>query len=251
MSKELTTARLFLNAVLPLMEELPKGDEKAKKAIAGLSGVIRFAAPAGLSAQVEIRNGTVTVTPGKEKKSSITLFLPTVKMLNNLFSNKGFALPLPIWGIWNMGLVKGFTKLAERLAYYMDPNPKKPLSADEKKMAATLLLTVASLGAAIVGQAEAEKIAPKIPDGIANFEIKGGPSIYIEKRGMTFTGKKGKPSDYSMFMSFRTPEIAYDMFTGKLDFMAAIPMGDIELSGSLPMAGELSQLMLKVGEYTQ
>ena len=54
-----------------------------------------------------------------------------------------------------------------------------------------------------------------------------------------------------MFMSFRDYTIAYNMFVGKLDFMAAIPMGDVTLSGSLPMADQLSQLMLKVGEYTQ
>ena len=251
MSKELTTARLFLNAVLPLFEELPKGDEKAKKAIKGLSGVITFLAPKGLSAQVEINNETVRVTPGKKKKSSITLLLPTVGMLNNLFRNKGFALPLPIWGVWNLGLVKGFTKMGERLNYYMDPKPKKPLSGQERKLAASLLLLAAILGAAIVGQSEAELVAPKIPDGIGHFEIRGGASAYVEKKGMTLVGKKGTPTDYNLFMSFKNADIAYEMFTGTLDFMAAIPVGDIGLSGSLPMAEQLSQLMLKVGEYTQ
>jgi hypothetical protein len=251
MSKELTTARIFLQAVLPLFEELPKGDDAARKAIKGLSGVITFKAPQGLAAQVEMKDGTITVTQGKGKKSSITLFLPTVKMLNNLFKNKGFALPLPIWGIWNLKLVNAFTKLGERLNYYMDPKPKKPLSAGERSLAAPLLLLVATLGAAIVGQSEAESVAPKIPDGTGQFEVKGGTSAYVEKKGMTFVGKKGRPSDYNLLLSFRNADIAYGMFTGTLDFMAAIPAGDIALSGSLPMAEQLSQLMLKVGEYTQ
>jgi putative sterol carrier protein len=251
MSKELTTARIFLQAVLPLFEELPKGDEAAKKAIKGLSGVITFRAPQGLAAQVEMKDGTITVTQGKEKKSSITLFLPSVKMLNNLFKNKGFALPLPIWGIWNLKLVNAFTKLGDRLNVYMDPNPKKPLNPGEKKLAATLMLFAATLGAAIVGQEDGQKLASKMPDGIAQFEIKGEPSVYVEKRQANFRGAKGRPSDFSMFMSFADYDIAYNMFTGKLDFMAAIPMGDITLKGSLPMADQISQLMLKVGEYTQ
>jgi hypothetical protein len=251
MSRELTTARLFLYAVLPLFEELPKGDEKARKAIKGLSGVITFVAPKGLSAQVEIRNETVSVTPGRKKKSSITLFLPTVGMLNNLFRNKGFALPLPIWGIWNLKLVNAFTKMGDRLNYYMDPKPKKPFSAGERQLAASLLLLVATIGGGVVGQSEPETFAPKIPDGIAHLNIKGGASAYVEKRGMTFTGKKGTPKDYNLLMSFRNADIAYAMFTGTLDFMAAIPVGDIELSGSVPMADQFSQLMLKVGEYTQ
>ena len=115
----------FLQAVLPLFEELPKGDEASRKAIKGLAGVITFRAPQGLAAQVEMKDGTITVTQGKEKKSSITLFLPTVRMLNNLFKNKGFALPLPIWGIWNLKLVNAFTKLGERLNFYMAPNPEE------------------------------------------------------------------------------------------------------------------------------
>jgi hypothetical protein len=251
MSKELTTARVFLQAVLPLFEELPKGDDAAKKAIKGLNGVITFRAPQGLAAQVEIKDGGISVTQGKAKKSSITLFLPTVKMLNNLFRNKGFALPLPVWGIWNLKLVNAFTKLGDRLNFYMTPNPKKPLNAAETKLASTLLLYAAILGAAVVGQGEFEKYAPKIPNGIAQFEIKGEPSAYIEKGKAGFHAQKGRPRDYNMFMSFRDYTIAYDMFVGKLDFMAAIPMGDITLSGSLPMADQISQLMLKVGEYTQ
>jgi putative sterol carrier protein len=251
MSKELTTARIFLKAVLPLFEELPKGDEAAKKAIKGLNGVITFRAPQGLAAQVEMKDGTITVTQGRDKKSSITLYLPTVTMLNNLFKNKGFALPLPIWGIWNLKLVNAFTKLGDRLNYYMTPDPKKPLKPGETKLAATLLLFAASLGAAVVGQDEEDKVKAKIPNGIAQFDIKGEPSVYIEKRKADFRAEKGRPSDYNMFMSFRDYDIAYDMFVGKLDFMAAIPMGDITLSGSLPMADQFSQLMLKVGEYTQ
>ncbi len=251
MSKELTTARIFLQAILPLFEELPKGDELSRKAIQGLSGVITFRAPQGLAAQVEMKDGTVTVSPGREKKSSITLFLPTVTMLNNLFKNKGFALPLPVWGIWNLKLVNAFTKLGERLNYYMTPDPKKPLNPAERKLAATLMLFAATLGAAIVGQAEGPKLAAKMPDGFAQFEVKGGPSAYIEKRKTSFRGGKGRPRDYSMFMSFKDYDIAYRMFVGKLDFMASIPVGDITLSGSLPMADQLSQLMLKVGEYTQ
>jgi hypothetical protein len=251
MSKELTTARIFLQAILPLFEELPKGDEPARKAIKGLSGVITFRAPQGLAAQIEMKDGTITVSQGNEKKSSITLFLPTVTMLNNLFKNKGFALPLPVWGIWNLKLVNAFTKLGERLNFYMTPDPKKPLNPGERKLAATLMLFAATLGAAIVGQAEGQKLAAKMPDGIAQFEIKGEPSACIEKRQTTFRGTKGRPKDYSMRMSFRDYDIAYNMFIGKLDFMAAIPMGDITLSGSLPMADQLSQLMLKVGEYTQ
>jgi hypothetical protein len=251
MSKELTTARIFLQAVLPLFEELPKGDEAAKKAIKGLAGVITFRAPQGLAAQVEMKDGTITVTQGKTKKSSITLFLPTVKMLNNLFKNKGFALPLPVWGVWNLKLVNAFTKLGERLNFYMTPDPKKPLNPGETKLAATLLLFAAILGAAVVGQDGGEKAVAKIPNGIAQFDIKGEPSAYIEKRQTVFRAAKGRPKDYNMFMSFRDYTIAYNMFVGKLDFMAAIPMGDITLSGSLPMADQISQLMLKVGEYTQ
>ncbi|MBN2223756.1 MAG: SCP2 sterol-binding domain-containing protein [Deltaproteobacteria bacterium] len=251
MSKELTTARIFLQAVLPLFEELPKGDEAAKKAIKGLAGVITFRAPHGLAAQVEMKDGTIAVTQGKGKKSSITLYLPTVKMLNNLFKNKGFALPIPVWGIWNIKLVNAFTKLGDRLNFYMTPDPKRPLNTGETKLAATLLLFAAILGAAPVGRGEEQKAIDKIPNGIAQFDIKGEPSVYIEKQKNEFRAAKGRPGDYNMFMSFRDYDIAYKMFVGKLDFMAAIPMGDITLSGSLPMADQFSQLMLKVGEYTQ
>jgi hypothetical protein len=251
-AQELVRARLFLFAVLPLLEEVAKMDAEAKKIVKGLSGVICFKAPKGLSAQVEFLDGEVKATPGKDKKSSVVLFLPTIGMLNNMFSGKGFALPLPIKGLLKMGLINGFTKLADRLSFYMDPSDKVP-KGKVKEIIATLLLNAAVFGAAEVGSSDEgvkDKVA-KIPDGTVQIEIKQGPSVYVEKKGAVLYPKKGTPTNYSAYLGFKNTDVAYDMLTGNLDFMAAIPLGDIGLSGSLAMIEQLAALMETAGVYLE
>jgi hypothetical protein len=41
------------------------------------------------------------------------------------------------------------------------------------------------------------------------------------------------------------------MLNGTLDFMAAIPVGDIVISGSLPMMDEMARLMERAGKYLE
>jgi len=250
MGKEYVKARLYLHAVLPLLEEVTKRDKQARDIVKKLSGVVQFSAPGGLYAQVEFKNGEVFVYPGREKRPSVILFLPTHKMLNNMFGGKGFALPIPIKGIFRMGLIKGFTKLADRLSFHMAPQTKPPIG-DEKTLITSLLFYAATFGAVIVGDCDetAVDIVKKIPAGTALIDIARGPSVVITKTKDAFTVKKGAAESYTAHLGFRNTDLAYDMFTGKLDFMAAIPLGDATLAGSLAMVDQFAQLMEKAGGY--
>jgi len=253
MSVENVKARLYLYAVLHLFEELAKRDAEAKEIIKKHSGVIQFKAPGDLSAQVEISPDGVVATPGTDKKPTVSLFLPSVSMLNNLFEG-GFALPIPVKGLLKMGLVmKGFDPLGKRLEAYMDNVENPPGGKKGKEMVASLLMTAAIFGAAQVGNADesVKDVVKKIPDGIAHLEIKGGPSVYLKKEGTIFTAAKGKPGDYTVYLGFKDYDTAYAMFTDTLDLMAAICLGDIDLSGSLAMVEQLAVLMEKAGAYLE
>ncbi len=250
MSEDLVKARLFHYTVLPLFEEIAKKDKEAKGIVKDLSGVIKFSAPGGIAAQVEFTNGGIVVTPGSEKKSSISLRFLTHKVVSNMLAKKGFGIPLPYCGFTKLGLTKKFEKVGDILDKYMSTTDPK---GEAKDLVATLLLYAAVMGAAQVGQADESiaDIVKKIPDGIAHVEIKGGPSVYIVKEGKNFTAKKGRPDDYNAYLGFKNFDIAYAMFTNQLDLMAAIPVGDIELSGSLAIIEQLAVLMEKAGEYLE
>ena len=250
MSEDLVKARLFHYTVLPLFEEVAKNDKDAKKIVKDLSDVIKFSAPGGIAAQVEFKNGGIVVTPGSEKKSSLYMRFLTQKVVSNMLAKKGFGIPLPYWGFTSLGLLGKFMKLGDILDKYMSAKDPKGKAKD---LIATLLLYAAVMGAAQVGQADESiaDIVKKIPDGIAHVEIKGGPSVYIVKKGANFTAKKGRPDDYNAYLGFKNFDIAYAMFTNQLDLMAAIPVGDIELSGSLAIIEQLAVLMEKAGDYLE
>ena len=250
MSQEMVKANLYLYAVLPLLEEVVKRDKEAKEIVKDLTGVIQFGAPDGLAAQVEFKDGGVKATRGKGKKPTVSLYLPSLKMLNNLFEDK-FAIPLPVKGLFKMGLVTGgFTNVAKRLSHYMEMDAPK---GEAKELVATLLMTAAIFGAAQVGNVDesaADKVK-KIPDGIAHIEIKGGPSVYIVKEGKTFTAHKGVPDDYTVYLGFKDYDAAYGMLNNEIDLMAAIALGTIELSGSLAILEQLAPLMETAGDYLE
>jgi hypothetical protein len=252
MSNKIVKARLYLYAVLQLFEEVAREDKEAKKIASNLSGVLQFSAPSGLAAQVEFRDKGVKATPGKAKKADVILFIPTVKMVNNMFSGKGFALPLPVKGLLKIKLLLGFMKLGDRLAFYMEPGDKPP-KGEVKKIISTLLLYAAVFGAAEVGEADPEvkEAVKKIPNGTAHVEVKNGPSVYVTKTGSEFTANKGRPRDYTAYLGFKDFDVAYGMLNGQLDLMAAIPVGDIEISGSIPMVDELGRLMERAGKYLE
>ncbi|GEM_PF-1926170 len=254
MSENLVKARLFLYAILPLFEEIAKKDKDAKKIVKGLKGIIQFSAPDDLAAQVEFVDDGIVVTPGKEKKSSISLVFISHKVVSNMLAKKGFGMPLPVKGLLKLGLTNKFEKIADILDRYMnEKNPK----GEARDLIATLLLYAAVMGAAQVGQADESMadIAKKVPDGIAHVEIKdgakGGPSVYVVKKGKDFKAVKGRPDDYNVYLGFKNFEIAYAMFTNQLDMMAAVALGDIELSGSLAFVEQLAILMEKAGEYLE
>ncbi|MBN1574657.1 MAG: hypothetical protein JW984_15780 [Deltaproteobacteria bacterium] len=254
MSENLVKARLFLYAILPLFEEIAKKDKDAKKILKGLNGVIQFSAPEDLAAQVEFVNDGIVVTPGKEKKSTVSLVFISHKVVSNMLAKKGFGIPLPVKGLLKLGLTKKFEKIGDILDNYMnEKNPK----GEEKDLIATLLLYAAVMGAAQVGQADKSMadVVKKIPDGIAHVEIKdganSGPSVYIVKKGKDFKAVKGRPDDYNAYLGFKNFDIAYAMFTNQLDLMAAVALGDIELSGSLAIIEQLAFLMEKAGAYLE
>jgi hypothetical protein len=254
MSENLVKARLFLYTILPLFEEIAKKDKEAKKIVKGLKGVIQFSAPDDLAAQVEFVDDGIVVTPGKGKKSTVSLVFISHKVVSNMLAKKGFGVPLPVKGLLKLGLTKKFEKIADILDNYMsEENPK----GEAKDLVATLLLYAAVMGAAQVGQADGSvtDIVKKIPDGIAHVEIKNGakdgPSVYIEKTGSNFKAVKGRPDDYNVYLGFRNFDIAYAMFTNQLDMMAAVALGDIELSGSLAFVEQLAVLMEKAGAYLE
>ena len=98
---------------------------------------------------------------------------------------------------------------------------------------------------------EVKEAVKKIPDGTMHVEIKDGPSVYVEKTGNEFKARKGRPDDYTSYLGFKDFDTTYGMLNGKLDFMAAIPVGDIEISGSLPMMDEIARLMERAGKYLE
>ena len=252
MSSEIVKARLYLYAVLQLFEEVAREDKEAKKIVSKLEGVLQFSAPSGLAAQVEFRDNGVKATPGKDKKADVILFIPSVKMVNNMFSGKGFALPIPIKGLLKIKLLLGFMKLGDRLAFYMELSDKPP-KGDTKKLISTLLLYAAVFGAAEVGEADPEEkeAVKKMPDGTVHVEVKNGPSVYVTKTGNKFKANKGRPRDYTAYLGFKDFDTAYAMLTAKIDIFAAICIGDIEISGSIPMLDEMGYFMERAGKYLE
>jgi len=258
MNREKILARLNLNAVLPLLEEVVAEDAEARELVRGWNAVIQFSVIGGPAAHLVFTDGRLEVREGRYRWPTVAFSFTSAAALNKMFSGEGFVIPLVWKGWWHPVMLVRFTKLTKRLDAYMKADYSEGAVGQASQgteafdLAVRLFLYAAIYGIKEVGENDPDmsQIIAALPDGTAEMRVlPDGPVAHVSVRNGRFSPVRGKATGASVYMEFRDARVAMELFQGRLDAMAAIGRCDIVLRGLIPLVDGLSAIMDRLGTY--
>lgn len=252
MSAELVKSYLFLNAVLPQMEEVVAFDPEVQAAVKGWNCSIQFHCSGGPGVHLIFKNGQCTAKLGTMALPSIALWFPSQGAVVKQFEKKGFVLPV-IWkGLWHPVILSKFIKLTDKLEYYL--RPTEAMLKDEKIFAfhVRLTLMVAVYGLKAVGENDpaVKDLVEHTPNGSMELRVMpDGPAAHVLLENGKITPVKGRATDPTVTMEIKNLNLMYDLLNGKVDAMGALGACDITLRGLLPLADNLNVVLDRISKY--
>jgi hypothetical protein len=233
-------ARLYLQAVLPAMEELARVSPRARALIAGWDCSVEFAVAGQGGAAVSFKNGVVSVLRERCRDAAISLWFVSSRQLVSQFTGQGFSLPLPRRGIFRLAGLYRFHRVGKILEAELEQHPR-------------LLLSVAlgSLSPLIEHDAQAREWMRDCPAGVAEFGVPAsGLFGWVEWRNSEIKWGRGRAARTAdVEVHFRDERIALAALRGELDEWAAIGAGDLTVRGLVPLAEALGAVMERAEYY--
>ena len=245
-----TLAYINMYAVLGTLENLCELVPEASALLAGKKPIsIGFDVKGGPSATLTFKNGKCRMEQGV-KSCDIKLPFGSCEKFNGLID--GTVTPIPSKGFTHIGfLLKEFTSLTDLLTRYMRPAPEA--LEDKDFFIASTSLMFYTISVAISQIANNDKVgrftADHMVDGDVAFSIKGGPSATIRVNNHRLVTIKCAPASPRAVMEFSSIELARDLFDGKVNAVASIGAGTIEMKGMISMLDNLNRLLDRVALY--
>jgi len=244
---------IYLHAVLPLMEEIVQHDRQAQELVKGWKCSIMFHISDGPATTLKFRDGKCEAIPRSTALPTIALWFSTPEKLNRMFEG-GNVVPV-IWkGFWHPVVLKKFIALTKRLDYYMKPSEQLAGDPNEFPFIAKLMAYAAVRGAKAVADNDEKtrnEIVPFMPDGTIQLAtLDGGPKAFFIKNGKEITvGKGDAPRTPDVFMEVKDTRLAFELFTGKMDAMAALGKRDMRIRGHIPLVDNFNTLLDRLTVY--
>ncbi|UBM61104.1 SCP2 sterol-binding domain-containing protein [Candidatus Sulfidibacterium hydrothermale] len=251
MSAQRIKAGINLYAILKNLEDLVAYDNEARTLVQDRKICIQFTVKNGPKAWVRFENGRCTVERGKARKSQVHLWFSSCEHLNKMFDGK--ANPVPLKGFTQLGFLKNeFTKLTERLEYFLRPE-NVPLPDNHYiRMNTMFTLTIAAFALPEIAlyDERAKYTASHLPDGTLQMSVlPDGPHVYLTIKGGKITAGKGKADHPDAMMLMKNPQVANDFLNGKSDPFTAIALGDVMIKGQIPILDGINLILDRVIHY--
>lgn len=253
MDKETVLSSIYLKAVLPLLEDILERDEEAKKIAGNWNCSIMFhVGGGGPAVTLKFKNGKCEAVRSAVTLPSVALYFPNANTLNRMFAGEK-VVPIPWMGFWRLGVITKLDPLTKRIEHYMEASEETLKDEKSFKLIVELMLYAALNGAAQVaaGDEEAAEIMSHSPDGTLEVRIlPDGPAATLTKKGNEYTVKKGRAEGPAMaYMELKDFELAYNLFKGNVDAMAALGSCDVRIRGHIPFVDNVNYCLDKVGAY--
>lgn len=251
MDKDLILAHLNLYAVLQNLEELVSLDAEMAALARDWSISIQFSVRNGPSACLDFAEGRCKHSAAPHSRPAIRLFFTSPQHLNRMFEGK--ANPIPLRGFTHLGfLKKDFSRLTDRLAYYLKPENGR--LADESYLKTNTTLTLYTAAYAVKELALLEptckKVASSIPLGTLQIGIlPDGPNVHLDFKKDGIGVGKGAADGPMATMMFRDMQVANALLNGRLDAFQAVADGDVLLRGIIPMIDNVGLILDRVPVY--
>jgi len=249
-------SRLYLNAVLPCLTDLADQDPAARDLIGQLNARIALRILGGPAATLSLRRGHIDWQSGAPGWPSVLLLFFGERHLNAFFAGKKWAVPLPIWGGWRIGLLKRFSQLAAKLEAILNGHASVLASAGGRRLHARLSLIAAGLGLKALAQGDAIAMSTlrSLPPGLASFSIEAEPhaTVWFDHGSKnSAAGWSDPPRRADVRIVFGNLKVAYAALRDEIDTMAAVGTGEIRIDGLIPLADGLNFVMERLRVYLQ
>lgn len=250
MKDQLTMSYINLHALLQNMEELVEKDRVSALLVRDANIAIQFTVKEGPTALLSFEKGRCKLQNNKGR-NDINLYFTSPEHLNKMFDGK--ANPIPLKGLTKIGFLKNeFTKLTDRLTYYLKPTDE--LLKDPEYLEINTILTANTAFFALAEIGNNDRIgkmnANRIPDGEINVSVLGGgPTLHLSAKKGHLEAFKGSSANPRAIMNFTSLEVANAMLNGKVDAYTCISSGDVQMKGFIPMLDSMNKLLSQVPEY--
>ena len=248
-------ARLYLNAVLPAFEDLLDFSEDARAHMHGRKFKLGFQTSSGLKSTLIFENGTCQFTKTKQRQRQIVLHFVSEEQLNREFEDEGFRLPIPIKGATRVGDLKAFKAVSTELEKCLRPSQEKLDEVEFHAFHVGLQLGIALRAAIELATHEplSKNIMGQCPSGLAFFSVgKDGYGAWLLWESGRLTSGKGTPERKpDVTVEFQDAETALRAVGNRIDVMAAVGLGEIKVSGLVPLADSLGYIFERIPLYIQ
>ena len=160
--------------------------------------------------------------------------------------------PIPRKGFTHLSfLTKNFIGLTGILEAYLRPDPEKLKDEEFFRISTTLMLHLIGAAVAQIGNEDpvGRASASYIPDGVARLAIGDDIAIGIAAKDHSLTALHDNLPPASATMRFDNLHLARDLFDGKVHSLAAVGMGQIRISGMIPMIDNVNRILDRVALY--
>ncbi|MBQ8184012.1 MAG: hypothetical protein IJ025_08975 [Clostridia bacterium] len=245
-----TLAYINMYAVLGTLENLCELVPEASELLAGKKPVsIGFEVKGGPSATIYFKNGKCRMEQGCSN-CDVKIPFSSCEKFNGLID--GTVTPIPSKGFTHIGfLLKTFTPLTDLLSKYMratEEDLKDPVFFERstKLMLYTIGVAIAQIG----NNDEVGKFSAKaIEDGSVYIGIKDNIGVELVCKDHRLVTVKNTPAKYRASMIFESIETARALFDGKVNSLACIGTGKIEMHGLVSMLDNINRILDRVALY--
>ena len=245
-----TLAYINMYAILGSLENLCELDPKASALLADRKPIsIGLEVKDGPSATITFKNGKCRMEQGIGE-CDIKLPFSSCEKFNGMID--GTVTPIPSKGFTHIGfLLKDFTKLTDLLTRYMRPDPEDLEDRRFFEISTSLMFYTIAVAIAQIGNNDeiGKFSASLIPDGIIDVSIKDCvyASIHIKDHHMITI--KEKSDSFRSQMQFCDIRTARALFDGKINAIAAVGEGKVEMHGLINMIDNVNRILDRVALY--
>lgn len=250
MTDSMAKACINMKGVLRSLTYLCRLDAQAAEVIKGADITVQFSVKNGPAARLRFDHGQCGFEDGKGD-ADIKLWFSSPEKFNALMDGNG--MPTILKGFTKLNfLLKDFGKLSERLAYYLRPDPQQ--AQDEKFKEISTLLTFYTafnalpeigmhdpIGAQVVKKAASGQLCASIDGTEHTVRVKVGKGVM-----RILKDSDGSPE---MYLKFSGIGEVGDVLNGRTDFLTAIGLGGVRMSGYIPVMMSVEHLVPLLGAY--
>ena len=245
MSDASLLAALYLEAVLPVLPHLAAHDAPLAAALTGADVAVTLLAPGGLRCRLAVSANVATVT-SPPPSGDIRLWFTTAHQVVRAFDGKGRpALALPLSGFHRLLRARRFVAAGARLETLLNTRADTHLALHAW---GNLLVGIAAASVWLRRHPDGPALHSRIGSGIGTITCKDFPApIWFDAAALTW-GVGPPPGPTRVAITFGNLDVVLAELDQRLVAPAALGLGELRITGYLPLAEHLGVVMLAAGK---